>query len=448
MHATTGTVEGAERGAALLCKLEEMHKSGESSFKPGAFIRHVASFPLLSNYTRHLINVIMHRIRFMADIILYNKLINAWRLCEQSNKDESFSPAEKAQQILDSICEKCEAEDGGGELIPNDVSFSLVIHAWCKSNRPDAPEQAEKVLRRKEEFAGKFSNIRIMPSDYTPIISRWKDNPAKATLLFEDILRNYGYSEEERSRPNAATLNSLLDVYAKCQERNMADSAERCLTKMKRLHDEEGGCILPDVVSYRSVIDAWVRSWDRNSPRRVQNLVNEMIRLYVDEGRDDLRPDTNAYNLILKACSTAPAMWKKQNDIVLVEELGDDGHPIAIANRAFATLRGKNEYGAKANHATYSFMFNTYRQHMDFHDSRYLTLMRNLWKHCCRDGLVSQFSLDSFRASVLEDGFWRAIGGRSDKFERLTADDVTVKDLPVEWSRNVSPLKRPPRRCD
>jgi hypothetical protein len=38
VHATTGTVEGAEKGAALLSKLEEMHRSGESGFKPGAFL--------------------------------------------------------------------------------------------------------------------------------------------------------------------------------------------------------------------------------------------------------------------------------------------------------------------------------------------------------------------------------------------------------------------------
>jgi hypothetical protein len=378
------------------------------------------------------------------DIILYNKLMNAWRLCAQSNRDESISPAEHAQEILDSLCEKCEAGGGGGgeELVPSGVSFSLVIHAWCKSNRPDAPERAEKILRRMEVFAEKFSNIRILPSDYTPIILKWRDDPAKgaerATLLFEDVLRRYGNSEEVQSRPTAATLNALLDVYAKCPERNLADKAERCLARMKRSHDEGGGGILPDVVSYRSVMDAWIRSWDRDSPRRVDALVGEMIRLHVDEGRDDLRPDTNAFNLILKACSFAPAMWGGMKDDV-------DGHPITIANRTFATLRDKNEYGATATHATYSFMFNAYRQHMDFQDKRYPTLMRNLWRQCCRDGLASKFSLDSFRSSVLEHDFWRAIGGRSGKFDSLNADDVSVKDLPAEWSRNVTPVKRPKR---
>jgi len=85
-----------------------MHRSGETGFKP--------------------------------DIILYNKLINAWSLCKQSNNDVSISPALRAQEILDTICQRYEAAGDEKELALNDVSFSLVIHAWCKSNQPYASE--------------------------------------------------------------------------------------------------------------------------------------------------------------------------------------------------------------------------------------------------------------------------------------------------------------------
>ena len=55
------------------------------------------------------------------DIFLYNKVMNAWRLCEPTNND-AISPAEKAQEILDSICDE---HDSGGDLSPNDVTFSI-----------------------------------------------------------------------------------------------------------------------------------------------------------------------------------------------------------------------------------------------------------------------------------------------------------------------------------
>ncbi|KAL7537797.1 hypothetical protein ACHAXR_008087 [Thalassiosira sp. AJA248-18] len=410
-----GTVEGAEKGAALLRKLEAMHSSGEIPFKP--------------------------------DIYLYNKLMNAWQLCEKSNSSHTISPAEKAQEILDSICEQCE-EEGEGGLSPNEVSFSICIHSWCRSNRPDAPERAEQLLRRKEVFGKTHSGVKIKSTDYNSVISKWKDSPTngseRATLLFEEMLQRYGDSEE-RMEPTSATLNALLDVYAKCDERNLAEKAEKILIRMNQLHKEGKGCIMPDIISYRTVIDAWVRSWHKDSPQKVDALVKEMIEKYKHEGRSDLRPDSNSLNLVLKACSHTPAMWKEKDN----SEKGND-HPIAIANRTFSMLKGKNEYGASATHATYSFMFLCYRHHMDFRDKRFPSVMRNLWKHCCMDGSVSQFSLSAFRDSVLEPDFWKAIGGKA-KFERLgktRAEDIAVKDLPKEWSRNVSPLKNRGRKSD
>ncbi len=318
------------------------------------------------------------------------------------------------------------------------LSSWIGIHAWCKSNRADAAERAEQILRRKEEHAKKGNNVKIKPTDYTPVISKWKNDPQRATILFEEMLKKYGKSDDQ-SRPDAATLNALLDVYAKWHGRNFAQKAESCLQKMNRLYKEGNICFSPDVISYRSVIDAWSRSWSKDSPQQVFSLVNEMIHKYQNEGRHDLRPDSNAFNLILKACSTAPATWER-ND---AKENGDD-HPIAIANRVFTMLKAENEFSGKVTHATYSYMFTIYRRHMDFRDKRHSTVMQNLWRHCCRDGMVSKFSLDSFRESVLEHDFWEGIGGK-DNFERIGKTDIekiAVEDLPAQWSKGVLPLKR------
>jgi hypothetical protein len=253
------------------------------------------------------------------------------------------------------------------------------------------------------------------------------------------MLQRHGNNCDDQSRPDAATLNALLDVYAKWHGRNLAHKAECYLRKMNRLYEEGSICFSPDVISYRSVIDAWTRSWNKESPQRVSALVNEMIYKYQNEGRYDLRPDSNAFNLILKACSTAPATWEGNDS----KENGDD-HPIAIANRVFTMLKSENEFSAKVTHATYSFMFTIYRRHLDFRDKRHSSVLQNLWKHCCHDGMVSKFSLDTFRESVLEHNFWEAIGGK-DNFQRLgktSIEKITVEDLPSQWSRGVLPLRR------
>ena len=84
-------------------------------------------------------------------------------------------------------------------------------------------------------------------------------------------------------------------------------------------------------------------------------------------------------------------------------------------------------------------MFKVYRQHMDFHDERYATLMLNLWRSCVRDGNLSQFTLRAFRDSVLEKDFWAAVGG--DDIGKSGADKLSVKDLPKAWASNVISLK-------
>merc|ERR1711862_133545 len=145
------------------------------------------------------------------------------------------------------------------------------------------------------------------------------------------------------------------------------------------------------------------------------------------EGRKDLKPDSNALNLVLKACSTAPAMWKDW-----INDDKNEDSPIVIANRVFATLRGGNEFDATLTHGSYSYMFRTYRVHMNFEDERYFDVMQELWKHSCRDGLVSQFSLESFREAVLSRDFWSAIGGQREYARRgkTRAEDIKVGDLP------------------
>ncbi|KAK1743686.1 pentatricopeptide repeat-containing protein [Skeletonema marinoi] len=105
VYTTSGTVEGAEKATELLHQLERMNASGEISFKPERF---------LHNYNNQ------HR-------------------------------------------------KGVEALSPNNASFSLCIKSWCRSNRPDAPERAEQILRRKEVFAKEQSNVYIIAPDYNQV---------------------------------------------------------------------------------------------------------------------------------------------------------------------------------------------------------------------------------------------------------------------------------------
>ena len=362
--------------------------------------------------------------------------MNTWHIIEKMGTANAShpSPAERAQAVLDDLIDKSSADQM--ELSPDNNSFSICLRAWCKSPRPDASEKAMQLLRKKESYARKNDAVFIRAEDYNLTISKMVDDHKhgveRATALFEEAIHRFSDCEGP-ARPNAATLNALLNVYAKQRDRESAERAESYLRRTNFMH-KEGRCFRPDAVSYRSVIDAWILSFDPEAPSRVESLVEEMGKKSVEEGRKDLRPDSNSYNLIIKACSHAPSKWN---------ETGERGETLAIANRAFATLKA-NKF---VTHGSYSHMINTYRAHMHFKDERYLPLMSSLWKRCCAEGMVSQFTLESFAGAVLPNQFWKAIGNRNHFAHkgRATPEDISAGDLPKLWRRNVKPL--PPSKA-
>jgi hypothetical protein len=366
----------------------------------------------------------------MKDIILYNLVLNAWQLCDPNDEDVSTCPAEKAERTLDSIINRYEAENN--DVAPNDATFSICIHAWCKSNRPDAAARAEKILRLKEQYLDRVEGVVIRATDYNSIISKWRADPdkgpARASELFEAMAQKCNESEAYQC-PTTVTFNSLLAVYAKSNDQKAAEKAEEYLRRMNGLNAAEKTNIQPDMISYRTCIDAWIRRKTSLSPPKVEALVKDLIDKYQNQGREDLRPDSNVLDLILKACNLAPITWNMNKG---------EKETIEIANRTFTLLRGRNEFNAQPTHSTYAFMFRILSRHMNFADPRYDLLMKSLWTQCCRDGLVSEFTLESLRRSVTDSTFFECIGHEIEG----KPDSVTVASLHRDWRRNVAAKRK------
>jgi hypothetical protein len=356
---------------------------------------------------------------------MYNFALNAWQNCEQSKGEMfSISPSAMAEEILTSLCKKY--KNCHTNVPPNDASFSMCIHSWCNSSEPHAAERAESVLRMKEEFLNRIPGLTIRKSDYNLIISKWKespDGPSRAAKLFDDMLTKSRESKAYQP-PNDYSLNGVLAVYAKSMDSSGAEKAQEYLRHMNQLYDEKKSSIRPCMISYRSVISAFIARKTIDSPQKVESLVNEMSDKYA-KGRKDLKPDSIILDLVLKACNLAPATWNRSREEKANTQI------IEIANRTFAKLAASS----KQTHSTYAFMFRIYYRHMDVNDPRYELLMKNLWAQCCRDGLVSEFTLESLRLSVKESTFFECIGR---KREDKKAESVTVNSLRSDWRRNVA----------
>ena len=355
-------------------------------------------------------------------------MLNAWQNCEQNNNEiGSTNPSEKAEEVLDLLCQY--HKDNNIGISPNDASFSICIHSWCKSLAPDAADRAEKVLRRKESFLNEVDDLTIRRTDYNSVLSKWKynldDGPRHATNLFEDMMQKSETSDDYQS-PDEFTFNTLLAVYAKSNDDKGAEKAEERLRQMNQLFDDKISSIQPGMISYRTIMNAYIGRKAKKSPQKVEELVEEMIGKYKSQGREDLRPDSSTLDLILKACNLVPETWADETA---------NNQVIEIANRTFTKLRGKNELKLKPTHSTYAFMFRILNRHMDFTDPRYDLLMKHLWTQCCRDGLVSEFTLESFRLSVKESIFFKCVGGKRGE---ENAESVKLINLPHDWKRNVA----------
>ena len=368
------------------------------------------------------------------DVVLYNLVLNAWQICEQKNDTiDSTSPSEKADEILETLCTRHKTHTN---LSPNDASFSICIHSWCKSRRPDAAKRAERILRKKEEFLNQHvDGIAIRTADYNPIISKWKEDPEHglmyATNLFEEMTQKSNKFQAYEP-PNENTLNSLLAVYAKSSDVKGAEKAEECLRQANDMYEKHQTKLRPGMISYRTCINAYIGRKSSDSPPKVEALVEDMIEKYEVQERADLRPDSNILDLILKACNLVPMTWNMNGKDKANAQI------IEIANRTFTKLRGKNNLKTNPTHSTYAYMFRIYNRHMDFTDPRYDLLMRNLWTQCCKDGLVSEFTLESFRMSVKERTFFECIGRRG---RMRNAESVTVSSLCHDWRKNVVPKR-------
>ena len=360
-------------------------------------------------------------------------MLNAWQLCEQNKditKEQAISPSQKAEEILNSLCKHHMTENG---LSPNNASFSICITSYCKSSLPDAADRAESIFRRKEEFLNEIKGLSIRTADYNALLSKWREGinngPTRATALFEDIVRKSNESEAYEP-PNDYTLNALLAVHTKSNDKRGAETAEELLKRMDELHEANKISVRPGMISYRTVMNGYIERKHIVAPQKVEALVEDMIEKYKVQGREDLKPDAIALDLILKACNLVPATW----NVVTRENPNINTHIIEIANRTFMKLRGK-EFEAKPTHSTYSFMFRIFNRHMNFKDHRYDTLMKSLWTQACIDGCVSEFTLESLRLSVKESLFFHCIGrGRGES----NAESIKVSSLSSEWRRNVS----------
>lgn len=407
------------------------------------------------------------------DRISYNTVIHALANSGQKNS------APRAQHVL----ERMEAayENGNHAAKPDIISFNSVMNAHAKSREPGSALHAERILLRLEQkyeqkrhehdSKNNEKNNIIQPDTYSynTVIGAWSNSgDANAALKAESLLRRMIALSAKRSsspvRPDVKTYNTVLAALARSQDRRAPQKSEHWLAHMFELHrrgNTSGGVnIKPDVQTFSTIINCWAKSREPFKARKAQALLRQMEELSALGGDQSFTPNIYVYSAVLNACAYTKTT---SNNIEERDEA------VSIAIQTFAEL--KRSSTAHPNHVIYTTFLQVLNRVMtpttalafasgekrgeencegDIDNISDATKQQQLpkkeqflervFRECCDDGQVSESVLSQLRLAVSVGTYRRLLQKTNDGDD---ADvEVTVHDLPSQWSRNVRESRR------
>jgi len=325
--------------------------------------------------------------RLRPTVVMYNSIINAYG---------RSGSAERATAILDRM-EKS-VEEGGEEVEPDALSWSLVVSAWAYSTDPGALERSEEMLLRMERWAvaktRKLEKEGALPhhqicldiDSYNAVLfslsrSQKQDAPRRALAILRRMLdlANAGFKDV---RPNAKSWNSVLNTFARTREAGIAASAEAVLMFMIR----EG--VKPDLFSWAAVLNAYQRNSEPGSAARADSIVRQMQRLYL-AGDIEQGPDVFHFTIL---CSC----WAKSRERIAARRCKQILHYMLQQSKA------GNER-CTPNVRTYNSVIDAHARSKDVEEAE--ALLDHLISACAND---SSLTPDSYSFQSVISGWTRS----------------------------------------
>jgi hypothetical protein len=115
-------------------------------------------------------------------------------------------------------------------------------------------------------------------------------------------------------KPDRYTYNTLINVWAKSNERGSAARAEHVLSVMEKRFRDGDHDFKPNTRTYTSVIDAWAKSGEKAAARRAEQILNNMISRYEATGDPDVKPNVHTANAV---CNVSNCFEKIVNPAIL-----------------------------------------------------------------------------------------------------------------------------------
>ena len=414
----------AQRAEAILNHMMKLHESGREDCSPNAKCftsvidawaksREIGAAQRAEAILEHMEQLHQQGLEDVRpNTIIYNAVINAWA------KSREKGAAKRAEAILNHTMKL--HEGGREDCCPNAQSFTTVIDAWARSRDKDAPKRAEALLAKIDELHRRgYRDMLPNVVSYNAVINTWAKSrehgaAQRAEAILNHMLKLHESGREE-CHPTVTSFNTVVDAWAKSRDKNAYDHASRVFRQMMNMENQGYTEVQPNVITYNAQINALAVS---NIPDKAPRAYKMLLELENKANHDktELAPNTQSYGVVLKACSRSSLSGTRK----------EKEEALRIALMTFEKLRKAPNVPIDAH--KYAPLFTVISSTTN--GDTMAKLMSEVFRLCCEDGVLHDNHLKDLRRYTPKNVFIKLVG--------TNASDVTVRDLPPEWSRNNS----------
>ena len=348
------------------------------------------------------------------DIVSYNNVLNA----NLQGSDKIAS--------LDRILEIVEHMEKIGEdhpkLKPDSFSYNVVMKAWLQSKRPEAPLRAlEALLSTHELWASGDTSADQSNRPYNIVInalakSKKRVDPRKAYDLFLKL------QASRECKPDIITYTSVIECFSKSDDLEAMDMSLNLLRQAQAEYERTGSpTLMPNMRTYSMVISAANTNPTLKNALRARELLVELLALCDKTQHPDLEPNAFPFNYVLNCAA---------NCIGSVEE---KVKAFQAAAQTYNDLRKRDNVSPDSY--TYGFWFKCCNNLLPVGEVRTKGVSLS-FQQCKADGLVSAENLRRLLAGTPPEVV-RSILDLDYQASPFDYRQLTIDDLPPDWSRNV-----------
>lgn len=217
------------------------------------------------------------------DLSCYNVVMDAW------SKSRVSEAPDAAERLLRRMMDDETVE-------PDTTSYNLLLDAWANSNRENSLDKVTQIYRHMESLNDR-GNKHVTPTIRTinavlhahakqagqhtkqNEFAEAHDCAAAALEILHDAKRRYEETHEPEWKPDIATYTSCIDVHSRCGSYKASKTAQDLLEELKELYAKTNDSNYKlNFRTYTSVVTAWSRTRSDESPKRVEELMQEMAK--------------------------------------------------------------------------------------------------------------------------------------------------------------------------